>query len=85
MKMHRFDTVSFVGGLGMTLVGLLFLLPPRGSDLFDIITDYAAWFWPILLLIAGIAIVTSAIPPRAVSTDDEPGSQERGDAEAKEL
>ncbi len=62
MKTHEFDSLSFVGGLTMTLVGLLFLIPPRGSGLVDLLTGYAPWIWPGLLLIVGFAILLSAIP-----------------------
>jgi hypothetical protein len=57
MKTHRFDSLSFLAGLMMTVLGLAFLVYPRFGDLIDAITDAGAWFWPIVFIAIGIAIL----------------------------
>lgn len=57
MKTHKFDVLSFISGLLMTLVGLLFLLPAEPSDVFAILGDVGNWFWPVLLAVVGVAVL----------------------------
>jgi hypothetical protein len=57
MRTHRFDSLSFLAGLVMTVIGLAFLVFPRFGDLIDAITDAGAWFWPIVFIAIGIAIL----------------------------
>lgn len=61
MKSHRFDPISFVFGLGLTVVGMMFLIPatPRGAV--DLFVRFGAWVWPAVLLAVGAAIILSAI------------------------
>lgn len=70
MKTHRFDSISFLAGLLMTLIGLVFLLFPRFGDVIDVITDAGSWFWPAVFIAVGIAILA----PMAM------GRREPGDA-----
>lgn len=57
MKMHKFDSLSFLAGLVITLIGLAFLLLPEVGDIVDVLTDAGAWFWPVVFIAAGIAIL----------------------------
>jgi hypothetical protein len=57
MKSHRFDAISFISGLVVALVGLVFLVPQTPVDLIDAVTSLGAWFWPVLLLAIGLAVL----------------------------
>ena len=71
MKTHRFDALSFVSGLVMTLIGLLFLLPSEPSDVFTILGDIGNWFWPVLLGVIGIAVLAPLAWRRSKGEDQE--------------
>ena len=73
MKSHRFDAISFISGLVVALVGLVFLVPQTPVDLIDAVTSLGAWFWPVLLLAVGLAIL---VPVFLTQRDekDEPGA-----------
>lgn len=70
MKSHRFDAISFISGLVATLVGLVFLVPQTPVDLIDAVTSLGAWFWPVLLLAIGIAVLVPVFMTRG-RTEDE--------------
>ena len=78
MKTHEFDVLSFLAGLFMTGLGLAFLVLPEIDDIVGLLTDAGSWFWPVLLIVAGVAVLTPAIA-RSNSRDsaapetDEPG------------
>lgn len=61
MKTHEFDVLSFLAGLFMTGLGLTFLLLPEIDDVVGVLTDAGAWFWPVVLIVAGIAVLVPAI------------------------
>ncbi len=69
MKSHRFDAISFISGLVVALVGLVFLVPQTPVDLIDAVTSLGAWFWPVLLLVIGIGILVPVFMSRG--DDDE--------------
>lgn len=69
MKPHRFDAISFISGLVATVVGLVFLVPQTPVDLIDAVTSLGAWFWPILLLAVGVAVLVPVFMNR--SNQDE--------------
>jgi hypothetical protein len=64
MKPHRFDAISFVSGLVITLLGLVFLIPQTPVDVIDALTNLGGWFWPALLLVIGIAILVPVFLPK---------------------
>ena len=64
MKSHKFDGVSFFSGLVITAIGLMFLIPNSMSDLVDAITGFGIWFWPILFLGIGLAVIIPALLPK---------------------
>ena len=76
MKTHKFDVLSFLSGLLMTLIGLLFLIPAEPSDVFAILGDIGNWFWPVLLTVVGVAVLA----PLAWRRSDE--REEEGDGAA---
>lgn len=61
MKRHEFDVLSFLAGLFMTGLGLAFLVLPEIDDIVGLLTDVGSWFWPVLLIVAGIAVLAPAI------------------------
>ena len=63
MKTHNFDGVSFFSGLVITVIGLLFLIPNEPTDIFDAIGTLGSWFWPVLLLAVGIAVLIPVVIP----------------------
>jgi hypothetical protein len=71
MKTHRFDPISFVAGLVITLIGLLFLIPNTPVDVVEAITHLGNWFWPLLLMVIGIAILVPVFIPKSEETPEE--------------
>jgi hypothetical protein len=64
MKTHRFDAISFVSGLIITLLGLAFLIPQTPVDVVDAITNLGSWFWPVILMVIGVAVLVPVFLPR---------------------
>ena len=77
MKSHRFDAISFISGLVVALVGLVFLVPQTPVDLIDAVTSLGAWFWPVLLLGIGIAILVPVFLTRSDENEEAPVSPSR--------
>lgn len=71
MKLHRFDPLSFITGLVMVGIGLAFLIPADPTEIFAFFDDFGAWFWPVILVIVGIAIIVPAATRSRQSTEDE--------------
>lgn len=61
MKTHKFDTLSFLAGLGITVIGLIFLIPAESTDVFHVFAEIGAWFWPAVLVAVGIAILAPLV------------------------
>ena len=72
MRSHRFDAISFISGLVVALVGLVFLVPQTPVDLIDAVTSLGAWFWPVLLLGIGVAILVPVFMARSREEEDTP-------------
>jgi hypothetical protein len=72
MKPHKFDTLSFVSGLVFTGFGLLFLIPNNTDDLIDVFVNAGRWFWPLILLGIGLAIVVPVFLRSEDSEEDQP-------------
>ena len=63
MKLHKFDSLSFVAGAIMVVLGLIFLIPANPTDIFDGINDVGAWLWPTLfLMVAGAVLIPILFP-----------------------
>lgn len=70
MKLHKFDPLSFIAGLFITGVGLVFLLLPEPGDIIDVVTDFGSWFWPAVFIAVGVAVLA---PLATRSSSDEAG------------
>ena len=71
MKSHKFDGVSFFSGLVIVLLGLVFLIPNAPSDIIDAIGRLGSWFWPILLVAVGVAILIPVLMPSKKDPTEE--------------
>ncbi len=71
MKTHRFDGVSLTSGLMITAIGLIFLLSEDPSDIVGTITKLGAWFWPVLFVVLGLAILIPVLAPRQENEQNE--------------
>ena len=73
MKSHAFDAISFITGLVATAIGLLFLIPQEPSDVFELVGDLGTWFWPVVLVAIGLAILVPLFL-RTGEDDEEDGT-----------
>lgn len=64
MKRHRFDTLSFLAGLVVAIIGLAVLLPPSLVELGRFVANMGGWLWPLLLIVAGAAVLIPAVLPK---------------------
>jgi hypothetical protein len=71
MKSHRFDAISFISGLVAALIGLVFLVPQTPLDLIDAVTSLGSWFWPVLLLVIGLAVLVPVFVKRSAEDEEE--------------
>ncbi len=76
MKTHDFDTVSFIAGLAFSILGLLFLIPQTPEQILDVLLDSGAWFWPIALLVVGIAVIVPVLMPKKNEESIEAGESD---------
>lgn len=74
MKLHKFDSLSFIAGLVISLIGLAFLLLPEVSDIVDVLVGAGSWFWPVVLIAAGIAVL-APMASRSTATDESEEDQ----------
>ena len=74
MKRHEFDGLSFISGLIITSIGLVFLLLAEIGDIVNLFSDVGSWFWPLVFIAAGIAVLAPAIIRRDDDGEEEPGS-----------
>lgn len=73
MKTHSFDTISFISGVVITALGVLFLIPRDVTDLFALIGDlgnWSSWFWAVVFLAIG-AVVLAPLVRRRQSASEE--------------
>jgi hypothetical protein len=73
MKRHEFDSLSFISGLVITSIGLVFLLLAEVGDIVNLFSEVGSWFWPLVFIAAGIAVLAPAIARRNDPGDGEPG------------
>jgi len=74
MKTHKFDSISFLAGLVITGMGLAFLLLPEVDDIVGLLTDAGSWFWPVVFIAVGAAVLAPLAGRRtqkAPEDDDE--------------
>ena len=72
MNTHEFDGVSFFTGLVFASIGLLYLIPRDVSSLIDLVVGAGSWFWPVLFLAVGVAVLVPAIR-KSGSADSDNG------------
>ena len=75
MKKHHFDGVSFLSGLTITLLGLIFLIPSAPSDIFDAVGRLGSWLWPLLFVTIGIGILIPLLMPSKEKSEELEESQ----------
>jgi hypothetical protein len=75
MKTHSFDSVSFIAGLAFSIIGLLFLIPETPQQIIDVLLDSGAWFWPIALLVVGLAVIIPVLIPKKDNEAIESGGE----------
>lgn len=80
MKTHKFDTLSFLAGLVITGIGLAFLLLPEVNDIVGLLTDAGSWFWPIVFIAIGIAVL-APLAGRQKAPGTLPDSESEEDSE----
>lgn len=76
MKTHNFDAVSFIAGLAFTIIGLVFLIPQTPQEVIDVLLDSGAWFWPIALLLVGLAVIIPVLVPKKEEEPIESGAED---------
>ncbi|HLF60383.1 MAG TPA: hypothetical protein VI980_04295 [Acidimicrobiia bacterium] len=76
MKTHTFDAISFIGGLAFTIVGLVFLIPKTPEQIVDLLVNSGAWFWPIALMIVGLAAIIPVLMPKKEAEAIESGDSD---------
>lgn len=72
MKRHPFDPISFVLGLFVTTVGLLFVVSDRTAAEIGV-----RWIWPFPLLLAGVVAVLAASRMGRRRSDGAPPDADR--------
>ncbi|HSJ84051.1 MAG TPA: hypothetical protein VLA91_09575 [Acidimicrobiia bacterium] len=80
MKTHRFDAISFISGVVITLLGLAFLIPQTPVDVVEAIASVTGWFWPVLLLVIGGAILLPVLLPKDEDTEKDSEKDAPGEA-----
>lgn len=75
MKRHTFDALSFIAGLAFAGIGLAFLLIPDLSNLVHTFRNAASWFWPMVLVVIGLAVIAPAVT-RGRDEDDAEETRE---------
>jgi hypothetical protein len=78
MKSHRFDAISFISGLVITLLGLTFLIPETPVDIIDALTNLGSWFWPTVLLVIGVAVLIPVFLPKEDASPHSEGTSSDG-------
>lgn len=81
MKTHKFDSLSFIAGLVITSIGLVFLLLPDVGEIIDLLTDAGSWFWPVLFIAVGIAVLA---PMAARRNETKPALEDPDGTEVQE-
>lgn len=82
MKTHEFDPISFISGLAITVIGLVFLLPRDTSDLISAVSQVGSWAWPAILIVLGVAVIIPSIWRR--DADQESTAAVLGDPDERQ-
>ena len=61
MKRHELDPWSLIGGVVLTGLGLLFLVPAEPFDLANGFRSVFGWALPVLVVFVGLALIAPAL------------------------
>jgi hypothetical protein len=61
MKRHPLDPWSLIGGVVLTGLGLLFLIPAEPLDLTNGFRNLFGWALPVLVVLVGLALIAPAL------------------------
>lgn len=61
MKQHQLDPWSLIGGVVLTGLGLLFLIPAEPFDLTNGFRTLFGWAFPVIVVLIGLALIAPAI------------------------
>ena len=64
MKRHDFDPWSLIGGVVLTGMGLLFLIPAEPLELGNGFRNLFGWVLPVLVVLVGLALIVPALRKR---------------------
>ncbi|MEX2622182.1 MAG: hypothetical protein WD651_00475 [Acidimicrobiia bacterium] len=70
MKRHQLDPWSLIGGAFLAGLGFLFLLARQPFDITDGFRELFGWAFPVLVVLAGLALIAPAI--RRARPEPEP-------------
>ncbi|MGD2044202.1 MAG: hypothetical protein PVJ28_11170 [Acidimicrobiia bacterium] len=71
MKLHRFDALSFIAGVLIAGIGLMFLVLPEPGDIIDVVTDFGSWFWPAVFIAIGVAVLAPLAVKRSPNDEED--------------
>lgn len=71
MKRHSFDGLSFIAGLVFAGIGLAFLLAPDAFETVNIVVELGSWFWALVLIAIGVAVIAPAVARRNEDLPEE--------------
>jgi hypothetical protein len=71
MKRHQIDPWSLIGGVVLTGLGLLFLIPAEPFDLTNGLQNLFGWALPVLVVVIGLALLAPALRRRDQEEDQE--------------
>ncbi|HKX74415.1 MAG TPA: hypothetical protein VJR05_03410 [Acidimicrobiia bacterium] len=72
MNEHRWDLVSLIFGLLFVVVGLAFLVPASGEELARTLVQVVGWGGPVLVVVAGLALILPSLRRTKTATPPEP-------------
>jgi hypothetical protein len=61
MKRHPLDPWSLIGGVVLTGLGLLFLIPAEPFDFTNGFRNLFGWALPVLVVLVGLALIAPAL------------------------
>ncbi|MDK1019589.1 MAG: hypothetical protein QGD89_09340 [Actinomycetota bacterium] len=65
MKPHSFDRISLLAGFVVIASGLIFLIPAQPGDVAGFVINVGVWFWAVLFLAIGMAVILPVMTPKA--------------------
>jgi hypothetical protein len=78
MKRHHLDPWSLIGGVVLTGLGLLFLIPEEPFDLTNGFRNLFGWALPVLVVLVGLALIAPALRRRKDESELPPAPDPYG-------